>query len=93
MCIGRSDHRSHRSHHVLDDAWVSSHWSAGDERALVLSETLHENLKGGKNMMTSVAAACEAAKNNREITRLSYVFYSDPYAKMVKEECDSKEAV
>jgi len=66
-------------------AFVSTHWSVGDLSALDFSKTFYEQLLDGKNMMTAVAAARQAAKNKEEMTWLSYVVYADPYARLVRE--------
>lgn len=66
-------------------AFISTHWSVGDNSAYDFSETLYTELLNGKDMMTSVAAAREAAKNKDEVTWLAYVVYADPYAQLVKE--------
>ncbi len=66
-------------------AFVSTHWSVGDLSALDFSKTFYEQLLEGKNMMTAVAAARQAAKNKQEMTWLSYVVYADPYARLVRE--------
>ncbi len=66
-------------------AFVSTHWSVGDTSALEFCETFYQKLLEGKNLMTAVAAARKAAKNNQEFTWLSYVVYGDPYARLVKE--------
>jgi hypothetical protein len=66
-------------------AFVSTHWSVGDLSALDFSKTFYEQLLDGKNMMTAVAAARQAAKNKEEMTWLSYVVYADPYARLIRE--------
>ncbi len=66
-------------------AFISTHWSVGDISALVFSKILYKQLLEGKNMLTAVAAARKAAKNNEEMSWLSYVVYADPYAKLVRE--------
>ena len=65
-------------------AFISTHWSVGDTPAYDFSKTLYKELLNGKDMMTAVAAAREAAKNNEEVTWLSYVVYADPHAKVVQ---------
>jgi len=66
-------------------AFVSTHWSVGDLSALDFAKTFYEQLLEGKNMMTAVAAARQAAKNKEEMTWLSYVVYADPYARLIRE--------
>lgn len=66
-------------------AFISTHWSVGDMSALVFSKTLYEQLLAGNTMMDAVAAARNAAKNEKEMTWLSYVVYADPYVKLIKE--------
>ena len=63
-------------------AFISTHWSVGDKPALVFSKTFYEQLLSGKNVMTAVAAARKAAKNEEEMTWLAYVVYADPYMKI-----------
>ena len=66
-------------------AFISTHWSVGDTSALVFSKTLYEQLLAGNTMMDAVGAARNAAKNEQEMTWLSYVVYADPYVKLIKE--------
>ena len=66
-------------------AFISTHWSVGDMSALIFSKTLYEQLLAGKTMMDAVAAARNAAKNEKEMTWMSYVVYADPYVKLIKE--------
>ncbi|UFH60360.1 DUF7379 domain-containing protein [Sulfurovum mangrovi] len=67
-------------------AFIGTHWSIGDNSALEFTKTFYTQLKEGKNMMSAVTAARKAAKNNQEVTWLSYVIYADPYAKVEIEE-------
>ena len=66
-------------------AFISTHWSVGDMPAFDFSETLYKKLLDGKNMMVAVAAARKAAKNQKELSWLSYVVYADPYARLIKQ--------
>lgn len=66
-------------------AFISTHWSVGDDQALNFSETFYKKLLAEENMMTAVAEARKSAKTKEDVTWLSYVVYADPYAKLVKE--------
>lgn len=63
-------------------AFIGTHWSIGDDSGLIFSTALYEELKAGKDMVTALKAAREAAKNGSELSWLAYVGYADPYAKL-----------